>query len=103
MKKITSLAFVVVLSLAPAVRTSAGSEQSGGSLGRFQVGGFPAASALPLNGLTLFKSYLVNGDYASAGVGVRGSGTGVISLAGVSDDADVVAAYLYWETLGNGQ
>ena len=54
-------------------------------------------------GLSLFKSYFINGDYAVAGVGVRGRGTGTINMTGVPANADVLAAYLYWETLGDGQ
>lgn len=53
--------------------------------------------------LGMFRSFVVAGGYAVAGVGVRGSGTGIINMTGVPSGAHVVAAYLYWETLGNGQ
>ena len=67
--------------------------------------------------LTLHKNYFVTGDYVIGGVGMRGWGmpdasaraiiggsnvnysTDTIHLAGVPADADIVAAYLYWETL----
>src|SRR5215813_10600561 len=74
--------------------------------------------------LDYFKNYFVTGDYVAAGVGLRGTGingfaTGTISLTGVpctsgaayvpcfdaqgqptpgAVPADVVAAFLYWET-----
>ncbi len=60
-----------------------------------------AADAVAAPGLNFFKNYFVKGDYIAAGVGVRGVGSGTISISGVGlpSDADVVAAYLYWETL----
>ncbi len=60
-----------------------------------------AADAVANPGLSFFKNYFVKGDYIAAGVGVRGVGSGTISISGVGlpADADVVAAYLYWETL----
>jgi hypothetical protein len=53
--------------------------------------------------LSPFNTFLVAGDYAIAGVGVRGSGTGLIHMAGVPANANIHAAYLYWATLGDGQ
>jgi len=60
--------------------------------------------------LTPFKNYLVTGDYVAAGVGLRGRGvngfaTGDITIEeGVGANripagAEVVAAYLYWQTI----
>ena len=67
-----------------------------------------------------FKNYFVTGDYVVGGVGLRGQGvsqvipggagsyaTGVIHMSGVPgyvangipQHADIVAAYLYWETI----
>jgi hypothetical protein len=64
------------------------------------------------NPLTLQNNYFVTGDYVSAGVSLRGTGaggmaTGAITIAsspaggnaGVPDGADILAAYVYWETL----
>ena len=53
--------------------------------------------------LSYFKSYYVTGDYVIAGVGLRGTGvnglaTGTINVGGVPAGADLVAAFLYWET-----
>lgn len=67
----------------------------------------PDAAIGPANSLSFFKNYFVRGDYAVAGVGLRGRGvggfaTGTINLAGVPANADIMAAFLYWETLGNG-
>jgi len=63
-----------------------------------------ATNALAVPGLTFYKNYFVKGDYIAAGVGVRGVGSGTINISGVGlpPDADVVAAYLYWETLVDG-
>src|SRR5512142_1983030 len=58
-----------------------------------------AADALPYS-----RSYMVTGNYAVGGVDITGSSvngfsTGTISMNGVPADADIVAAYLYWETI----
>ena len=66
------------------------------------------------NPLVLENNYFVTGDYVSAGVtlratGVGGMATGSITIPsytqsatqGVPDGADVVDAFLYWETLEN--
>jgi len=50
------------------------------------------------------KNYFVTGDYKVAGVGLRGKGgadglaAGTITMADVPSGADIVAAFLYWET-----
>ena len=65
--------------------------------------------------LKFFKNYFVTGDYVVAGVGLRGTGgnaapavlapsntvyaAGTIQMSGVPPGADIVAAYLYWETI----
>ena len=60
--------------------------------------------------LSLFKNYFVTGDYAVAGVGMRGKGvldsetgekwaTATISMTDVPENADILAAFLYWATL----
>jgi hypothetical protein len=71
--------------------------------GGFALPSITAAAVPSPNNLSLFKTYFVTGDYAVAGVGVRGRGTGAINMAGVPADADVLGAYLYWETLGDGR
>ncbi|MFZ1012304.1 MAG: choice-of-anchor D domain-containing protein [Terracidiphilus sp.] len=67
------------------------------------------------NPLSLQNNYFVTGDYASAGVSLRGTGgpggmaTGTITIPtysqnqsqGVPDGADIVEAFLYWETVEN--
>ena len=66
------------------------------------------------NPLTLENNYFVTGDYVSAGVTLRGKGvsgtaTGSITIPsytqspanGVPDGADIIDAFLYWETLEN--
>ncbi len=54
--------------------------------------------------LTFFKNYFLTGDYAVGGVGLRGQGlnglaSGSIVIEGVPGDADVVAAFLYWQVV----
>lgn len=50
------------------------------------------------------KNYFVTGDYQVAGVGLRGKGgadgfaTGTITMSGVPAGADIVAAFLYWQS-----
>src|SRR5215475_3817662 len=64
------------------------------------------------NQLALANNYFVTGDYVIGGVGLRGSGvngiaTGQIQIpdpaqpnsTSVPAGADVVAAFLYWETV----
>jgi hypothetical protein len=95
---------------------------------QIQVALFVVAAALAVFGqaaqasdaLSFWKNYFVTGDYVVAGVGLRGTGvngfaTGTINLSGVpctggipvayescnkpgAVPADVVAAFLYWET-----
>jgi sugar lactone lactonase YvrE len=63
--------------------------------------------------LTLENNYFVTGDYSTGGVTLRGTGVGGIatgtitipnyaqSAQGVPDGADILAAYLYWESVEN--
>jgi hypothetical protein len=68
------------------------------------------------NPLSLENNYFVTGDYASAGVTLRGHGVGGIATGtitipssttnpgvsqGVPDGADIIDGFLYWETLEN--
>ena len=72
----------------------------------------PAAgrlSAVGTDALPYSAGFLVTGDYVVGGVDlnpnvnmpdpVTGLATGTISIAGVPTDADIVGAYLYWETI----
>jgi hypothetical protein len=54
--------------------------------------------------LGFFKNYFVTGDYAVAGVALRGTGvggfaTGTVHVEGVPATADILAAFLYWQTV----
>ena len=64
------------------------------------------------NPLTFENNYFITGDYASAGVTLRGTGvkgvaTGTITIPssttsqGVPDGADIIDGFLYWTTLEN--
>ena len=63
--------------------------------------GSERVEALPAPGdaLKFFKSHFVTGDYVVGGVGLYGSGAGNISISGVPPDADIAAAYLYWQVV----
>ncbi|HYM23573.1 MAG TPA: hypothetical protein VEU08_10200, partial [Vicinamibacterales bacterium] len=71
--------------------------------GRAQQAPVPPPDALPYQG-----GYLVTGDYFVSSVDLNKSKTGFVSgtmpVAGVPQNADIVAAFLYWETisLNNG-
>jgi hypothetical protein len=67
---------------------------------------------LPPNPLSLENNYFLTGDYVSAGVTLRGTGTGGMaagtinipaytqsSTQGVPAGADIIDAFLYWQTL----
>lgn len=54
--------------------------------------------------LSFFNNWFVTGDYAVAGVGLRGTGvngwaTGAINMTGVPSNAEPIAAFLYWSTV----
>jgi hypothetical protein len=66
------------------------------------------SQAQSADALTFFKNYFLTGDYVVGGVGLRGQGgltgtagiaKGYISISGVPDKADVVAAFLYWQVV----
>ena len=63
-----------------------------------------APASAQTDALSFYKNYFVTGDYAVAGVGLRGLGvnglaTGTIQISDVPADADVVAAFLYWQVV----
>src|ERR1700733_14488242 len=54
--------------------------------------------------LSFFNNWFITGDYAVAGVGLRGTGvkgwaTGKIDMTGVPSGAQPIAAFLYWSTV----
>src|SRR4051794_33122381 len=66
----------------------------------------PAVAQSP-DALSFFKNYFITGDYAVGGVGLRDRGvngiaTGAIEIQGVPPDADVLAAFLYWQVVSKG-
>ncbi len=67
-----------------------------------------AAPARAQEALGYFKNYFVTGDYVAAGVGlqhrgVNGFATGNIAIdpAQIPAGAEIVAAYLYWQTISS--
>lgn len=69
-----------------------------------QVGVVPV-KAQTADSLRFFKNFFVTGDYVVGGVGLRGKGgsdglaPGTITISGVPANADIVAAYLYWQVV----
>jgi hypothetical protein len=64
------------------------------------------AQATPRKDLKLFKNFFLTGDYHAAGVSLEGRGVGgyargdvVIAPGDVPPDAEIVAAYLYWQSI----
>ena len=89
----------------------AGTQVAVGSTVNLLVSSGVAQPAVP-NPLLLENNYFLTGDYASAGVTLRGLGVGGMATRaitiqsytqsaaqGVPDGADVVDAFLYWETV----
>jgi hypothetical protein len=61
-----------------------------------------SVSAAQAQSLKFFKNHIITGDYAVAGVALRGtSGTGIIDMsgAGIPANADILSVYLYWQTV----
>lgn len=58
------------------------------------------ARAQLLQDLTPFLRLTLPGGVTAAGVGLRGQGTGNITLDSVPEDATVERAFLYWATFG---
>ena len=62
----------------------------------------------PEEPLNFFKNYFVTGDYVVGGVdlepvsGKQGFLRGTIPMSGVPDDAEILAAFLYWEMIVTG-
>jgi len=62
----------------------------------------------PPSGLHFFKNYFVTGGSVTGSVdfppasGGNGFATATIPLSGVPQDADLVGAFLYWETIASG-
>src|SRR6185437_1489975 len=72
----------------------------------------PASAQTAGQPLSLFRNYFVTGDYVVGGVGLRGTGVNGFALGTITipdtlqpkatkvpAGADVLAAYLYWETV----
>lgn len=52
------------------------------------------------NDLSKFQTFSLPGDVTSAGVGLRGTGSGTLTLTGIPADGTANRAFLYWATLG---
>ena len=52
--------------------------------------------------LKFFQNYFVTGDYRVGGIGLYNSGgVGSIPVSGVPAGSDILAAFLYWQVVGN--
>ena len=70
--------------------------------------GINSVKAAAADALPYARSYLITGNYVASGVDftsqvnppdVHGIATGTIHISGVPKDADIIAAYLYFETI----
>ncbi len=59
---------------------------------------FPVIKTDPL---TFFTSFNLKGGYVAKGAGLRGTGSGSITISAIPGGSNVVAAYLYWSTVDN--
>jgi hypothetical protein len=53
------------------------------------------------NSLGQFRVFTLHGGVTTAGVGLRGVGSGELNLSGIPAGASIHQAYLYWATLGS--
>src|SRR5688572_257230 len=69
----------------------------------------PTGQAQVANALPFAKRYTVTGNYVVGGVDLRpqarsnGFVTGAIAMSGVPANADILAAFLYWETISTSK
>ena len=67
-----------------------------------------AQSGEAADGIKFFKNYFITGDYVTGSVdivpqtAVDGRASGTIPMSGVPANADILAAFLYWQTITNG-
>ena len=75
------------------------------ALGLALLCALPCAQAQAADALPLAKTYLVTGNYVVGSVdfdprtAVNGSITGTVPMSGVPANADILAAFLYWEMI----
>lgn len=58
-------------------------------------------SAFASDDLVEFRRFQIRGDITASGVGLRGTGPGVIFIDDIPSDGTVLKAYLYWATIGS--
>src|SRR5215813_10287899 len=92
----------------PMLRTTATRPLGSLAAGVLLAIALPCHPARAQNALNYFKNYFVTGDYLAVGVGlqhtgVNGFATGMLTVdpAQIPPDAEVVAAYLYWQTISS--
>ncbi len=61
------------------------------------------STSLSSSPLSSFYSTTINGDYVAAGVGMRGTGSGTITISGVPSGSTIVKAVLYWAIIANSE
>ncbi len=62
----------------------------------------PPSNGLPAAGVAPRAHYVIHGGYVAAGVGMRDSGFGSITIGGIPAKSKVVRAFLYWDVLADG-
>jgi hypothetical protein len=71
------------------------------NLQEFNQGTNPCAR--PGDRLTAFRTVTIAGDYVAAGIGLRNTTQGNITISGIPTGATVAQAFLYWAMLDNGE
>ena len=89
-RKIKSVVISAMVLFALLAVFTASASASGGTT---EEQGSPDTSASLANA---FYSTTINGDYVAAGVGMRGNGSGTITIAGIPSGSTIVKAVLYW-------
>ncbi len=89
-RKIKSVVISAMVLFALLAVFTASASASGGTT---EEQGSPDTSASLANA---FYSTTINGDYVAAGVGMRGTGSGTITISGIPSGSTIVNAFLYW-------
>ena len=89
------------LPVSNSVASAMAQNQGGITIRNSQRDNSPQAALI--NVLNQFRNLTVAGDYVAAGIGLRDTTQGSITISGIPVGASVVEAYLYWGMLDSGE
>jgi hypothetical protein len=92
-RKIKSVVISAMVLFALLAVFTASASASGGITDTCSLDLSTSRSSSPLSS---FYSTTINGDYVAAGVGMRGTGSGTITISGIPSGSTIVRAVLYW-------